>query len=223
MMNDLLASRILGRIRLRGERLRSPAGLDGLQRRLQVQPGVVSVRSNARVGSLLIQYDPVRLPQPEVLGRLQVLLDQHLPVCRADVPDVSGMPGTSGGTPVLVEGAGQRAARAPMQTGGEAPGQQAEQSVKTGAPDEGPWKGWWALQAEQRGEATPSPRGSERVHKRNWRKIANQVAKQGMLLSLGSSLGLVAAGSKKGHAVTGSAFVGLLGVHLAIHRKSLFR
>lgn len=81
-----------------------------------------------------------------------------------------------------------------------------------------------AAEGQAPAPSSPAPTPvAVRARKRNWRKTANQVAKQGMLLSLGSSLGLVAAGAKKGHAVTGSAFVGLLGVHLAIHRKSLFK
>lgn len=205
MMTDVLVSNVPGRIRVRGARLRVPHGLAGIQRRLQVLPGVVSVQTNARVGSLLMRYDPIRLPPEAAMSRLSDMLDSILPASLGEQARVEG-------------------------------------DMAEKAPDEGrtesltatEWKGWWALRAEAAASAASTSSSSDqrepskhqlqaRLGKINWRKRVNQVAKQGMLLSLGSSLGLVAAGSKKGHLVTGSAFVGLLGVHLAVHRKSLFK
>ncbi|MDO5103761.1 MAG: hypothetical protein Q4D91_12845 [Lautropia sp.] len=260
MMTDVLVSNVPGRIRLRGARLRVPHGLESVQRRLQVLPGVVSVQTNARVGSLLMRYDPVRLPPEAAVLRLTDMLDSILPV------SVGVQASAEEGMAVKAPGEadhGRSASRRPE------------------SPAAAEWKGWWALREEasasvgakaasrslplaaspasvkkaenlpaqgrmgakagmganggeaakdaQGGKATEGckqatpNRNPSRLGKINWRKRVNQVAKQGMLLSLGSSLGLAAAGSKKGHIVTGSAFVGLLGVHLAVHRKSLFK
>lgn len=55
------------------------------------------------------------------------------------------------------------------------------------------------------------------------RRQINRLAKAGMLGSLAVSLALVAAGKKRGHAVAGALFLGALGVHLTVHRKSLLR
>ncbi|AYH42212.1 HMA2 domain-containing protein [Azoarcus sp. DN11] len=60
---------------------------------------------------------------------------------------------------------------------------------------------------------------------RRWQRDRrlNTWAKYGMLGSLGVSLALAAAGNKKAHAATGGLFLGLLGVHLAVHRRHLFK
>ena len=55
------------------------------------------------------------------------------------------------------------------------------------------------------------------------RRQINRLAKAGMLGSLAVSLALVAAGKKRGHAIAGALFLGALGVHLTVHRKSLLR
>lgn len=55
------------------------------------------------------------------------------------------------------------------------------------------------------------------------RRQVNRAAKIGMLGSLGASLALAAAGSKRWHAVTGGVFVACLGVHIGLHRKALLR
>lgn len=51
----------------------------------------------------------------------------------------------------------------------------------------------------------------------------NRYAKRGMAVSLGASLVLAAAGYKRWHILTGGAFVACLAVHLAVHRRHLFR
>lgn len=51
----------------------------------------------------------------------------------------------------------------------------------------------------------------------------NRYAKRGMAVSLGASLALAAAGYKRWHILTGGAFVACLAVHLAVHRRHLFR
>jgi hypothetical protein len=52
---------------------------------------------------------------------------------------------------------------------------------------------------------------------------ANRWAKRGMLASLGVSLALALAGSKRWHALTGVLFLHALGVHLWVHRRHLLR
>lgn len=51
----------------------------------------------------------------------------------------------------------------------------------------------------------------------------NRAAKIGMLSSLATSMALLVTGQKKGHAAAGGVFLACLGVHTAIHRKSLIR
>lgn len=51
----------------------------------------------------------------------------------------------------------------------------------------------------------------------------NRYAKRGMAVSLGASLVLAAAGYKRWHILTGGAFVACLAVHLAVHRRHLWR
>lgn len=51
----------------------------------------------------------------------------------------------------------------------------------------------------------------------------NRYAKRGMAASLGASLVLAAAGYKRWHVLTGGAFVACLAVHLAVHRRHLWR
>lgn len=60
---------------------------------------------------------------------------------------------------------------------------------------------------------------------RRWQRDRrlNTWAKYGMLGSLGASLALAAAGSKKAHAAIGALFLGLLGIHMAVHRRHLFK
>lgn len=51
----------------------------------------------------------------------------------------------------------------------------------------------------------------------------HRYTKIGMLGSLGASMALIAAGQKKGHALTGSVFLGFLGLHLYHYRRNLLR
>ncbi|MDV7212067.1 HMA2 domain-containing protein [Azotobacter beijerinckii] len=59
--------------------------------------------------------------------------------------------------------------------------------------------------------------------RRSLKMQVNRGAKLGMLGSLAASLALAAAGKKSWHAVTGGLFVACLGVHLAVHRRSILR
>lgn len=57
----MIASSVPGRLRLRHTALRNPRALERLRAALAGWPGVLSAEANARAGSLLIHYDPVRL------------------------------------------------------------------------------------------------------------------------------------------------------------------
>lgn len=72
--------------------------------------------------------------------------------------------------------------------------------------------------------AAPEEAPAERTPRR-WQRDRrlNTWAKYGMLGSLAASLALAAAGSKKAHAATGGLFLGLLGVHMTVHRRHLFK
>ncbi|MBK1687591.1 HMA2 domain-containing protein [Rubrivivax gelatinosus] len=73
-------------------------------------------------------------------------------------------------------------------------------------------------------EAAPSPApAAARPRRPGRRRQLARATNVGMLASLGSSLALAAAGAKAAHVATGSVFLGLLGVHLAMHRRSLLR
>lgn len=78
---------------------------------------------------------------------------------------------------------------------------------------------WLPAQEPAPGRA-PAPARPRRAGRRRQLARATNV---GMLASLGSSLALAAAGAKAAHVATGSVFLGLLGVHLAMHRRSLLR
>lgn len=51
----------------------------------------------------------------------------------------------------------------------------------------------------------------------------NRQAKRGMLVSLAVSMALAAAGARRWHVLTGSAFLVFLAAHLAVHRRHLLR
>ena len=73
--------------------------------------------------------------------------------------------------------------------------------------------------------AAPAPVASSTAGRRPrpLRLRVNRAAKIGMLGSLGVSLALVAAGSKKGHALAGGAFLAALATHLTVHRQHILR
>ncbi|NHK99577.1 hypothetical protein [Rubrivivax benzoatilyticus] len=77
---------------------------------------------------------------------------------------------------------------------------------------------WLAAPATAAPAAVPAP--PRRASRRRQLARANNL---GMLASLGGSLALAAAGAKSAHVATGTVFLGLLGVHLAMHRRSLLR
>lgn len=64
-----------GRVRLRTPALRRAANAAELRKALLTQAGVQDVQVNARVGSLLVHYDPQLLSEET----LRTLLEQHFP------------------------------------------------------------------------------------------------------------------------------------------------
>lgn len=226
-MNDILVSDVPGRIRLRGALLRQPALLASLTHALQSLPGMFGVEANARVGSLLLVFDVTRLSRDEIGAQLAPLLeqargpaqpsgrDQSVPVepvagrARAAERTASASMAVSG-QPSHHQGAGQ-AARQPdaISRVTDAP---ASAGVRT-RPE-----GVLAGRAAEDGRTRAvRPRGGR------FRKQLNRVSKGGMLLSLGTSLGLAATGAKRGHIYSGGAFVALLAGHLWTHRKHLLK
>lgn len=73
----------------------------------------------------------------------------------------------------------------------------------------------------RKAQSAEAPRPTRRG--RPLRMQVNQVAKLGMIGSLGVSLGLAAAGAKKGHALAGGAFLAALAAHLTVHRQHILR
>ena len=70
----LLASHVPGRLRLRGAALRSAKMLARVREAVLQCDGVLECRINARVGSVLLRYEPQRLPQQALLARLATTL-----------------------------------------------------------------------------------------------------------------------------------------------------
>ena len=73
-LRALLASSVPGRVRLRGAALRSEKALARLQAAVQECAGVTECRTNARVGSVLLRYEPQRVPPAELFARLTEVL-----------------------------------------------------------------------------------------------------------------------------------------------------
>lgn len=76
-MNPLIASSLPGRLRLRHRALRDPEQLAKLRAALALWPGVLALEPNARAGSLLIHYDPLR-PEPQPFDERAVTAAQDL-------------------------------------------------------------------------------------------------------------------------------------------------
>ncbi|MDR3323878.1 MAG: hypothetical protein LBS89_06720 [Zoogloeaceae bacterium] len=71
------------------------------------------------------------------------------------------------------------------------------------------------------GVRSPSGQGKQYAPAQARMLVLNRYAKYGMLASLGATLYLAAAGKRRWHALSGAAFVGALGVHLATHRQRI--
>ncbi|MDO4905533.1 MAG: hypothetical protein Q4A16_08300 [Lautropia sp.] len=272
-MNHVLASNVPGRVRLRGQELRQPHILEAATRLLEAIPGVVEVQTNHRVGSLLMRYDSLRLPQPRALEQLETVLQR---LRQTDARQREGGTRHMAGSAFANGGAGNGHGKTVDAKAG------ASTAVLHGVPhvdevhDEAErWQPAW--QRAYPPSSVPSPgscfpqartfvsvpgnqadktdvtdarilrqttvghvvgkvapvlgnvaqwmqtAGRHNHGKGRWQRTANRYAKRGMMLSLGSSLGLAVAGAKHGHIVSGSAFVAALGVHLLVHRKTLLK
>jgi hypothetical protein len=64
---------IQGRVRVRAPGLRDAGTLSGIQGMLAAQDGVLAIKGNARVGSLLVLYDPARIPQERLEAAVSML------------------------------------------------------------------------------------------------------------------------------------------------------
>jgi hypothetical protein len=69
----MIASYIDGRIRLRARALTNPQTLLGLARMIESRPGVRRISTNARTGSLLLEYEPDVLSRAALLAAVTVL------------------------------------------------------------------------------------------------------------------------------------------------------
>lgn len=216
-VNDLIVSRLPGRLRLRNTLLRRSPLLAQLRDASLLLPGMHAARSNPRVGSLLLQYDPLRLSDAEIDAWLTPLLQP----LRGVVPEGAPKGGSRNGW-ARAAGSADPAVTSPVD------------EPRVIAPDErafvkqAPAGGTGSVPKAMQRSVLPRPGRGEgplrrRRHGRALGPRFNRLSKRGMLLSLGTSLGLAAAGAKRGHIYSGGAFVVLLASHLWTHRKSLWR
>ena len=75
MFASTLAYHSPGRLRLRDCRWRDPAELEALMRAMRTIDGVRRLEPNLKAGSLVVRYDPVRLPPSSLLAKLAPYLD----------------------------------------------------------------------------------------------------------------------------------------------------
>lgn len=90
------------------------------------------------------------------------------------------------------------------------------------SPDPSPVKGDFHV-APARQAGMPGDRRGPPFSKRAIVRRLNGYAKVGMMASLGASLALAAAGNKRLHIATGSVYLALLGIHMAVHRRQLLK
>ncbi|MDR1947579.1 MAG: hypothetical protein LBQ51_10510 [Desulfovibrio sp.] len=69
----MITSFIDGRIRVRARALTDPETLHGLVQLIKIQPGVLRIVPNSRIGSLLLEYDPEVLPEATLLAAVDAL------------------------------------------------------------------------------------------------------------------------------------------------------
>lgn len=267
MKQEVLVSVLPGRIRMRGHHLRNARLLAGMREELLGTPGVQIVETNARVGSLLMCFDPFRLPQPEIERRLKTLLPlvrvaissgqdgkikgrernrtQKKPevAVPAEPKPIESKPVESKPAKSLKPKLSEPAATERLASFGRAVGKHVSFRRRRGKPMAGAGhkvvrpKVKASVQTDELRKLTPAagaivpvtapkpaatvPTGTRAPASGNWKRQINRGAKGGMMLSLGTSLGLAAAGAKRGHALSGGVFVALLAVHLWTHRKRL--
>ncbi len=72
----MIASFIDGRVRLRHEALKDSAKMSMVEAFVKSQNGVLSTISNPRTGSLLVEYDPGKIPRASLMLAAQALRAQ---------------------------------------------------------------------------------------------------------------------------------------------------
>lgn len=75
MFASTLAYHSPGRLRLRDCRWRDAAELEALMRAVRTIDGIRRLEPNLKAGSLVVRYDPVRLPPSSLLAKLAPYLD----------------------------------------------------------------------------------------------------------------------------------------------------
>ena len=70
-----VASRLPGRLRLRGDALRQPRRNEELRLRIAAWEGVTRTEGNPATGGLLLRYDPARLDPADLEARALALVD----------------------------------------------------------------------------------------------------------------------------------------------------
>lgn len=76
----MIASFMEGRVRLRTDALKDPEKLRMVEDTIKSQNGVLSTLANPRTGSLLVEYDPERIPK-ETLLMAAGMLEKELGLC----------------------------------------------------------------------------------------------------------------------------------------------
>ncbi|HRJ61479.1 MAG TPA: hypothetical protein PKZ97_13600 [Azospirillaceae bacterium] len=74
-----VASRLPGRLRLRGDALRRPRRNQELRAQIAAWEGVTAAEGNPATGGLLLRYDPARLDPAELEARALALIDPPPP------------------------------------------------------------------------------------------------------------------------------------------------
>ena len=69
----MIASFIEGRVRLRANALKNPEKLKQLEDAVKAHDGVLGTFANPRTGSLLVEYDPTRVPKENLLMAAELL------------------------------------------------------------------------------------------------------------------------------------------------------
>ena len=69
----MIASFYDGRVRIRMEALRNPANMVMVENFIKGQDGVLEIVANPRTGSLLVLYDPEKIPRDTLLSAAQAL------------------------------------------------------------------------------------------------------------------------------------------------------
>lgn len=86
----MIASFFDGRVRIRREELREPATMDLVMAFIRSRDGILDLAPNLRTGSLVITYDPEKIPRQTLLEAAEALEKQFGPVKKAKPEPKSG-------------------------------------------------------------------------------------------------------------------------------------